>query len=64
MLFSKGAPDVLLARCTRLRAGEREAPLDDAGRAAILASIDALAGEALRLIGLAYRRLPEGGRRR
>jgi Ca2+-transporting ATPase len=58
VLFSKGAPDVLLARCTGLRAGERELPLDDAGRAAILASIDALAGEALRLIGLAYRRLP------
>jgi Ca2+-transporting ATPase len=61
VLFSKGAPDVLLARCTGLRAGGRELPLDDAGRAAILASIDALAGEALRLIGLAYRRLPEAG---
>ena len=60
VLFSKGAPDVLLARCTHQRVGEDEAPLDDAGRAAILASIDALAGEALRLIGLAYRRLPGG----
>jgi Ca2+-transporting ATPase len=58
VLFSKGAPDVLLARCASLRAGEQEVPLDDAGRAAILASIDALAAEALRLIGLAYRRLP------
>ena len=61
VLFSKGAPDVLLSRCTSLRAGERETPLDDAGRAVILASIDALAAEALRLIGLAYRRLPEEG---
>ena len=61
VLFAKGAPDVLLARCTRLRAGEAEIPLDDARRAAILASIDALAGEALRLIGFAYRRLPAGG---
>jgi Ca2+-transporting ATPase len=59
VLFSKGAPDVLLARCSSLRAGDKEVPLDAAGRAAILASIDALAGEALRLIGLAYRRLPE-----
>ena len=49
------------ARCTSRRAGERETPLDDADRAAILASIDALAGEALRLIGLAYRRLPAEG---
>jgi len=61
VLFSKGAPDVLLARCTSLRAGELEIPLDDARRTAILASIDALAGEALRLIGFAYRRLPAGG---
>jgi Ca2+-transporting ATPase len=64
VLFSKGAPDVLLARCTHVRAGESEIALDGARRGAILASIDALAGEALRLIGLAYRRLPaaeEGG---
>ena len=61
VLFSKGAPDVLLARCASLRVGEREAPLDEAGRAAIRAAIDALAGEALRLIGLAYRRLPAEG---
>ena len=60
VLFAKGAPDVLLACCTHHRAGEDEVPLDEAGRAAILASIDALAGEALRLIGLAYRRLPAG----
>jgi Ca2+-transporting ATPase len=60
VLFSKGAPDVLLARCTHVRAGEAEITLDDARRAAILASIDALAAEALRLIGLAYRRLPAG----
>lgn len=60
VLFSKGAPDVLLARCTHVRSGEAEIALDDARRAAILASIDALAAEALRLIGLAYRRLPAG----
>jgi Ca2+-transporting ATPase len=58
VLFSKGAPDVLLARCTHLRAGEAEVPIDASRRASILASIDALAGEALRLIGFAYRRLP------
>jgi Ca2+-transporting ATPase len=63
VLFSKGAPDVLLARCTHVRAGESEIALDDARREEILASIDALAAEALRLIGFAYRRLPavEGG---
>jgi Ca2+-transporting ATPase len=60
VLFAKGAPDVLLARCAHLRVGEKELPLDEARRAAILGAIDALAGEALRLIGLAYRRLSAG----
>jgi P-type Ca2+ transporter type 2C len=59
VLFTKGAPDVLLARCTTERAGHEERPLDAERRTAILAAIDGLAGEALRLIGLAYRRLPE-----
>jgi Ca2+-transporting ATPase len=60
VLFSKGAPDVLLARCTHAREGDAEVPLDAARRDAILAGIDSLAREALRPIGLAYRRLPEG----
>ncbi|TAK44533.1 MAG: HAD family hydrolase [Betaproteobacteria bacterium] len=59
VLFSKGAPDILLARCAQVRVGARELPLDAARRAAIVRSIDALAGEALRLIGCAYRRLPQ-----
>jgi len=61
VLFSKGAPDVLLGCCARVRVGAAEQPLDEMRRAAILASIDALAGEALRLIGCAYRRLADAG---
>ncbi|TAN54649.1 MAG: cation-translocating P-type ATPase, partial [Betaproteobacteria bacterium] len=61
VLFSKGAPDVLLGCCARVRIGAAEQPLDELRRAAILASIDALAGEALRLIGCAYRRLADAG---
>jgi Ca2+-transporting ATPase len=57
LLVSKGAPDVLLARCTRERAGDGERPLDDARREAIRAAIDALAAEALRTLGLAYREM-------
>ncbi len=63
VLFTKGAPDVLLARCERVRVGDEEAPLDGARRASILATIDGLAGEALRLIGFAYRRLPHAAGR-
>lgn len=58
VLVTKGAPDVLLARCTGELRGMAEVPLDAARRAAILATNDALAGEALRTLGVAYRLLP------
>ncbi|MCC6610217.1 MAG: cation-translocating P-type ATPase [Burkholderiales bacterium] len=60
LLFVKGAPDVLLARCTHERIDAHERPLDEGRRAEILATVDALAGEALRLIGMAFRQLPAG----
>ncbi|MEP7182777.1 MAG: cation-translocating P-type ATPase [Betaproteobacteria bacterium] len=61
VLMSKGAPDVLLARCVYERAGNDERSLDATRRAEIGAALDALAADALRLIGLAYRRLPAAG---
>ena len=57
-LFVKGAPDVLLARCDFERVGDAEAALDAGRRAAVAGTVDALAGEALRTLGVAYRRLP------
>jgi Ca2+-transporting ATPase len=60
VLFVKGAPDVLLARCLFERVGDREVPLPEARHAAILGGIDTLAGEALRTLGVAYRRLQAG----
>jgi Ca2+-transporting ATPase len=60
VLFVKGAPDVLLERCTLHRVGTAEVALDAARRAAIRADIDALAAEALRTLGVAYRRLSGG----
>jgi Ca2+-transporting ATPase len=57
VLFVKGAPDVLLARCTSERIGDAERPLDGARRGAVARTIDGLAGEALRTLGIAYRRL-------
>ncbi len=57
MVFSKGAPDVLLARCTHERVGETAAELTAERRTALLASVDGLAREALRTIGVAYRTL-------
>ena len=56
-VFVKGAPDVLLARCSRL-AGEPEARLDEAMRRCVLAENEALAAQALRVLAVASRTLP------
>ncbi len=54
---SKGAPDILLSRCAAERVGEEIRPLTEERRAEIQAGIDALAREALRTLGIAYRYL-------
>ncbi|WP_406697353.1 cation-translocating P-type ATPase [Singulisphaera sp. Ch08] len=59
VVFVKGAPDVLLARCTREMVGEEPTALTDQRRAAILQANDDLAGEALRTLGVAARDLSE-----
>jgi Ca2+-transporting ATPase len=59
-MASKGAPDVLLARCTHELVGEDAQPLTDARRTEIQQTIDQLANEALRTIGVAFRSLPDG----
>jgi Ca2+-transporting ATPase len=56
--FTKGAPDVLLARCTRELVGEASRPLTAERRAEIEAENERLAGEALRTLGVAYRSIP------
>ena len=56
LAFTKGAPDVLLARCTQEESRRGKAvPLTPERRAAILAINEALAGEALRTLGVALR---------
>lgn len=57
--FTKGAPDVLLARCSNELVGEDTRPLTDERRAAIMAANEELAGEALRTLGVAFRSLPQ-----
>ena len=59
VVMTKGAPDVLLARCTHERVGHDAVPLDDARRSEILAAVERLAGDALRTLGVAYRPLEE-----
>jgi len=59
VLVAKGAPDVLLARCTHERVDRDDRPLDEARRAALRAAIDGLAAEALRTLGLALREVDD-----
>lgn len=58
LAFTKGAPDVLLARCSRELVGCDMRPLTAERRAAILRRNDAMAAEALRTLGVAARVLP------
>jgi len=57
LVFTKGAPDVLLARCSQEQVGEDRKPLTPRRRAEILATNEELAGEALRTLGVALRLL-------
>ena len=56
-LFSKGAPDVLLTRCTAIRVGEEVVPITDERRAALHAQVEVLSAQAYRTLGVAYRPL-------
>jgi potassium/sodium efflux P-type ATPase len=61
-VVTKGAPDVLISRCTHERAAGHVRPLTDGRRAEIVATVDRLADLALRTLGIAYRPLPDGAR--
>lgn len=58
VVFTKGAPDVLLARCTHEFVGVQPRSLTSERRAAILRANEELAGQALRTLGVAARDLP------
>ncbi|SEK61988.1 cation-translocating P-type ATPase [Nitrosovibrio tenuis] len=58
LIFTKGAPDLLLGRCSHELVGEETRPLTADRRAAIATANEELAGDALRSIGVAYRSLP------
>jgi len=60
VLIAKGAPDVLLGRCSHVRVGMETLPLDEGWRERILGDVEAMARDALRTLGVAYRPLAEG----
>ena len=60
-LFVKGAPDLLLARCTAVSAGRGAQALDEAGRAALVDENEAMAARGLRVLAVASRTLAAQG---
>jgi Ca2+-transporting ATPase len=58
IVFTKGAPDVLLTRCSFEVLGDGRRPLTPSRRKAILQANDELAGQALRTLGVAGLWLP------
>ena len=59
LAFTKGAPDVLLARCTHELVGDEIRSLTEERRAEILRRNEELAGEALRTLGVSFRVFPK-----
>ncbi|RMD68504.1 MAG: hypothetical protein D6819_09200, partial [Gammaproteobacteria bacterium] len=58
--YVKGAPEVILPRCSHIQVGEEIRPMTEADRKAAEAAYMKLAGQGLRTLALAQRRLPEG----
>jgi magnesium-transporting ATPase (P-type) len=57
VLITKGAPDVLMKHCNRIRIGWDVVPFDDMQRAQAHADVVRLSDEALRTLAVAYRPL-------
>ncbi len=59
-IFTKGAPDIILDKCSRVLKKGREVPLTQKERKEILAAVEEMAKEALRVLGFAYKRTGKG----
>jgi Ca2+-transporting ATPase len=57
--FVKGAPEIILERCTRILENGKEKNLTDAKRKEILEKNEKLASDALRVLGMAFNKLPQ-----
>lgn len=57
--FMKGAPEVVLERCTSIAEGNGAKPLTEKDRVQILKANEEMAQGALRVLGSAYRELPD-----
>ena len=56
--FMKGAPEVVLERCSSFQSGAQTVALDAGERTKLLAISESMAKDALRVLGIAYKELP------
>ena len=56
-VFTKGAPDVIIKKCTRIHTSKGVYDLNPALRTGVMQVNDRMAGEALRVIGMSYKKL-------
>ncbi|MBD2526994.1 cation-translocating P-type ATPase [Nostoc sp. FACHB-133] len=59
LMFTKGSPELTLARSTQIYLGNHSAPLTEEQRQKILAQNDLMASKGLRVLGFAYKSLAE-----
>lgn len=59
VLFAKGAPDILLGLCTRVRRGGQPVELDEDLRVHLLDEVETMSSRALRTLAVAYRPLSD-----
>jgi len=57
LVFTKGAPDMIIEKCNRIFTSKGVIELNPILKRSILKVNDSMAGEALRVLGVAYRRL-------
>lgn len=58
MAYSKGAPEMVLDSCSHILSGGQEKALTEKDKAAVLESARQMADNALRVLGMSYKRLP------
>ncbi|MFQ6057320.1 MAG: calcium-transporting P-type ATPase, PMR1-type [Anaerolineae bacterium] len=58
IVCTKGAPEIVLARCSRIYRDGRIVELGEADREEILRANEGMAADALRVLGIAYKELP------
>lgn len=63
-VFTKGAPDVVIRMCTRIHTARGASAMEPALRAKMMQMNDRMASQALRVIGVAYKKLEHGNYRR